>query len=209
MTTPKSLESLEQQRVSITNQIAALGDLRCWIDHFHHWPMWQTQLPLPSAQGSRPRSQSPPDLQDQWQDGYRIPARPVRNAKGRTRNRRIPETASSAQGTDRGQRADLPTAPIANQIAFAAGKKTAEAIRQEVAREVDQFLRVIFQRSPQDGASGSGSHRDGGAFGHAPRWRHRSERTAAIPGPGRRTADHSLCLRPPGVITGSCAPSRF
>jgi hypothetical protein len=28
MTTPKSLESLEQQRISITNQIAALGDLR-------------------------------------------------------------------------------------------------------------------------------------------------------------------------------------
>jgi hypothetical protein len=29
MTTPKSLESLEQQRVDITNQIASLGDLRC------------------------------------------------------------------------------------------------------------------------------------------------------------------------------------
>ena len=29
MTSPKSLEALEQQRISITNQIAALGDLRC------------------------------------------------------------------------------------------------------------------------------------------------------------------------------------
>ena len=29
MTMPKSLESLEQQRANITNQIAALGDLRC------------------------------------------------------------------------------------------------------------------------------------------------------------------------------------
>src|SRR5664279_3342998 len=29
MTTPKSLEFLEHQRVNITNQIAALGDLRC------------------------------------------------------------------------------------------------------------------------------------------------------------------------------------
>jgi len=29
MTIPKSLEFLEQQRVDITNQIAALGDLRC------------------------------------------------------------------------------------------------------------------------------------------------------------------------------------
>ena len=28
MTTPKSLESLEQQRANIANQIAALGDLR-------------------------------------------------------------------------------------------------------------------------------------------------------------------------------------
>jgi hypothetical protein len=29
MTIPKSLESLEQQRANITDQIAALGDLRC------------------------------------------------------------------------------------------------------------------------------------------------------------------------------------
>ena len=29
MTIPKSLESLEQQRANIANQIAALGDLRC------------------------------------------------------------------------------------------------------------------------------------------------------------------------------------
>jgi Family of unknown function (DUF6788) len=29
MTVPKSLESLEQQRADITDQIAALGDLRC------------------------------------------------------------------------------------------------------------------------------------------------------------------------------------
>jgi hypothetical protein len=29
MTIPKSLEALEQMRVNITNQIAALGDLRC------------------------------------------------------------------------------------------------------------------------------------------------------------------------------------
>lgn len=29
MTSPKSLESLEQQRAHIANQIAALGDLRC------------------------------------------------------------------------------------------------------------------------------------------------------------------------------------
>jgi hypothetical protein len=29
MTIPKSLDSLEQQRANITNQIAALGDLRC------------------------------------------------------------------------------------------------------------------------------------------------------------------------------------
>ena len=29
MTTPRSLEFLEQRRINITNQIAALGDLRC------------------------------------------------------------------------------------------------------------------------------------------------------------------------------------
>ena len=29
MTIPRSLEFLEQRRINITNQIAALGDLRC------------------------------------------------------------------------------------------------------------------------------------------------------------------------------------
>ena len=53
-----------------------------WLDHFYHWPMRQIELPLPSTQRSRPRPQSPHDLQGQRQDCYRIAARPGGNATG-------------------------------------------------------------------------------------------------------------------------------
>ena len=87
MTVPKSLESLEQQRASIATQIAALNDLRLWLDHFHHGPMRQTQLPLSSTPRSRARPQPPPDLQGQRQDLHRIPARPSCRAKSGNRDR--------------------------------------------------------------------------------------------------------------------------
>ena len=87
MTIPKSLESLEQQRANIANQIAGLGRLARWLDHIHYRPMWQIELPLSSAQGPRPWPQSPADLQGPWQDGDGGPARSRRNPKGGERNR--------------------------------------------------------------------------------------------------------------------------
>src|SRR5664280_78711 len=80
-----------------------------------------------------------------------MPARPSGDAQGRKGDRRIPCPAIPAQGICRGQRADLSDAPNRTRDAVARGKKTAEAIRQEVAREVDQFLRVIFSGRRKSG----------------------------------------------------------
>ena len=45
----------------------------------------------------------------------------------------------------------MPDASVRAGRAFTGGKKTAEAIRQEVTREVDQLLRVIFQGRRKSG----------------------------------------------------------
>ena len=73
----------------------------------------------------------------------------------------------------------------------------AAAIRQEVAREVDQLLRVIFNDRRRTGrldleaiemAVRSAMHQAGAA--------------ALTELPGRRSTDPSLFLRPPGSLPG-------
>ncbi len=54
MMMPSSLESLEQQRIKIVEQIVQLHDLRRGSPHVDHGPLWQAQLPLPSAQTKHP-----------------------------------------------------------------------------------------------------------------------------------------------------------
>src|ERR1019366_1333821 len=121
------------------------------LHYFHHWSLWQVHLPLPSTEWSGPRPQPSPHLQGRWQDRHRVLAGPSRGAQGRTRDRRVSQTASTAQGICRGQCTDLPAAPTGTRHAVVAGKKTAEAIQQEVAREIDQLLRVIFSGRRKSG----------------------------------------------------------
>ena len=59
-----------------------------------------------------------------------------------------------------------------------------------------------LQGPPQDGPSRSGSHRDGGALGHASGRGSGLGRTAAIPSPGRRLTQRSLFLRSSGALQG-------
>src|SRR5213078_962205 len=59
-----------------------------------------------------------------------------------------------------------------------------------------------LQRSPQNGASGSGSHRDGGALSHASGGRSSVDRTAALPNPNCRPAHPPVFLRPTGSLPG-------
>src|ERR1035438_9287517 len=60
----------------------------------------------------------------------------------------VPGTGRSALG---GQRMGLPIAARGGISALGPGKKTVEAIQKEIAREVDQLLRVIFSARRKTG----------------------------------------------------------
>ena len=59
-----------------------------------------------------------------------------------------------------------------------------------------------LQRPAQDGAFGSGSHRNDDAPGHASGRSRRHRRTTAVSGSACRTADGALLLRPYGSLPG-------
>src|SRR6266478_1257504 len=63
--------------------------------------------------------------------------------QGATRGRRLSSLSATQSGVAGGQRKDLPDTPGGGYV-LATGEKTAEAIQQEVAREVAQLLRIIF-----------------------------------------------------------------
>src|ERR1035441_5086428 len=64
--------------------------------------------------------------------------------QGGSGDRRVPAVSVFDQQIGRGQSNGLPFAAAGANRADAAGKKTAETIQREVAREVDRLLRVIF-----------------------------------------------------------------
>jgi hypothetical protein len=83
------------------------------------------------------------------------------------------------------------------------GEKTAAAIRQEIAREVDQLLGVIFNSRRKTGRV------DLEAFEMAVRSAMHQAGAAALtellqfPAPAADQADHSLFLRPSGPLSGT------
>src|ERR1035441_6694899 len=136
MTTPKSLEFLEQQRINITNQIATLGDLRCGSItstsgrcgkpncHCHQPkdPGHGPNLRLTFKINGKTVTESLPD-----QPATRKAEREIAEfRKLQDLHKELIEVNAQI----------LPTAPVRTGCAFARGKKTAETIRQEVAREM-------------------------------------------------------------------------
>src|ERR1017187_2066166 len=63
----------------------------------------------------------------------------------------MPPFPGTGRSTVGGQRTGLPVAAGGRTPAFRPGKKTAEAIQQEITREVSQLLRVIFNGRRQTG----------------------------------------------------------
>src|SRR5205085_11395153 len=57
---------------------------------------------------------------------------------------RMPALPGTGRATVGGQRRDLPVTACSGDRALGPGKKTAEAIQQEIAREVEQLLCTIF-----------------------------------------------------------------
>ena len=74
-----------------------------------------------------------------------------RPAQGGARGRGVPQVPGAESRVRGNQHRDLPFATGGGGDAERAGKKTAEAIRQEIAREVDQLLRVVFQERRKTG----------------------------------------------------------
>src|SRR5438105_3289860 len=56
----------------------------------------------------------------------------------------MPALPGTGRATVGGQRKDLPVTACSGDGAIGPGKKTAEAIQQEVAREITQLLRILF-----------------------------------------------------------------
>src|ERR1035441_5380095 len=63
----------------------------------------------------------------------------------------MPPFPGTGRSTVGGQRTGLPVAAGGRTPAFRPGKKTAEAIQQEITREVSQLLRVILNGRRQAG----------------------------------------------------------
>ena len=146
-----SLESLEQQRAYIANRITVLGDLRCGSI-----TSTAGRCGKPTCHCHQPNDLSHgPNLRLTYKaDGKTVtqslPDQAATRKVGK-RDRRVSQTASTAQEICRGQCADLPDAPTGTRHAVGAGKKTAGAVQQEVAREIDRILRVIFNGRSKSG----------------------------------------------------------
>ena len=143
MKTSKSLESLEQQRASIANQIAALGDLRsgsvtsttgkCGKLNCHcHQPKdpgYGPNLRLTYKFTGKTVTESLPD------------AAAIRKVEREIAEFRKLQSLHKAFVEVNVQICQI-RPPEADTMV--PEKKKAEAIRQEIAREIDQLLRVIF-----------------------------------------------------------------
>jgi len=82
-------------------------------------------------------------------------------------------------------------------------KKTTAAIRQEVTREVEQLLCIIFTGHRKTGRLDLEAIENGCAFGLASGRSVRFDRSVAISSPGCRPAQRSLSLRPAGSLPGT------
>ena len=151
---PHSLAALEQQRSEI------LMGIFQWLHHRHSRPLRETQLPVSSARPATPRAKLPLDPQSKRIQHQRELCLPRRVAQGPTRGGSVP-SFSATQPRVGGERKDLPRTPGAGR-AHAEGKRTAAAIHQEIAREVEQVVRVVFRAAARRDECGSATIRSPG-----------------------------------------------
>ena len=144
-----SLPSLERERAELLQQVADLGDLR------------RGSISSPARRCGKPACHcarpGTPGHQGNTQITYKVQGKTVTrslptSAARRKAQREIgehPQVSAMESRLCRSQREDLPCAPRRSRrgttgVADRAGKKTAAAIQQEVAQEVEQLLAVIF-----------------------------------------------------------------
>src|ERR1700723_780746 len=122
---------------------AALARLSQRIHHHHPWHLRQTELPMPSAQPARTWPQRSLDPQGGRKDHHRDLCHACRTAQGATRGGGLSPLSGVGGAIVGSQRADLQRSPLKTGT-HTTENKTADAIRQEVAREIDQLLYVVF-----------------------------------------------------------------
>src|ERR1700723_3738932 len=122
---------------------AALARLSQRIHHHHPWHLRQTELPMPSAQPARTWPQRTLDPQGGRKDHHGDLCYAGRTAQGATRGGGLSPLSGAVGAIIGSQRADLQRSPRGTGT-HTAEKKTADAIRQEVAREIDQLLHMVF-----------------------------------------------------------------
>ena len=208
MTIPKSLEFLEQQRASIANQVAALGDLRCG-----------------SITSTTGRCGKPNCHCHQPKDpGHGPNLRLTYKVNGKTVTESLPDPAAirkAEREIDEFRKLQLLHKELVEVNAQICQMRPSEPDGlspqkknggrdppRGQARSRPTVARHL-QRPPQDGVFGSGSYRNGGALGDAPRRGNRAERTAAFSGAGRKTSGPFLALAVTRLRIGSSVPSRF
>ena len=115
-----------------------------WFHHKHFWPVRQAGMSLSSARRTGAWPQPQAHVQSGRQVCLRVFAVSSCNAQGRARGSGVSQVSAAHSRVCRSQCRSLPSAPDRRGAAVGSGKKTAEAIRQEVAREVDQLLCAVF-----------------------------------------------------------------
>ena len=141
---PHTLPELELKRSELLRQIASLGDFRSGSI-----TSIRGRCGKPNCHCHKPNH-----------PGHGPNFRLTRKRKGKTVSETFPNPADLqkaqrevaefhrfqqlASRTGRGQRADLPPAARRRTALDGPGKKTAEAIQREVAKEVDMILRLVF-----------------------------------------------------------------
>src|SRR6202040_648118 len=111
--------------------------------HRHRRALRQSQLPLSWRKGSRPWSALATHLQNRRQVRHGEFSEPRRAAQSRAGSGRVSSLSGSESCVPGGERKDLPGATGRGNF-DAGGKKTAQAIQQEVHQEISRLLQVIF-----------------------------------------------------------------
>jgi len=191
MTVPKSLESLEQQRANITDQIAALGDLRCGSI-----TSTTGRCGKPSCHCHQPKD-----------PGHGPNLRLTYKVNGKTVTESLPDQSATRKAEReiaefrklQGLHKEL--IEVNAQICqlrpsqpdlISPEKKNGGSHPPGGHARSKPTVASHLQRSPKDGETGSGSRRDGRTFGLTPGRCSSLERTPALHRADCRAAHPSL-----------------
>ena len=141
----QSLADLESQRSSLLQQFLTLGDFRPGTVSAAARRCGKRRLPLRPARQCRASAVSSAAQGSRQERRRVVPQSGSVSPSGRA-SQRVPPFSTTQRGVDCFESANLPPTPGRVRAGWLerGGEKTAAAIHQEVAREVQTLLQVIF-----------------------------------------------------------------